>query len=150
MWRFKAIIVVIQMDKEKLQEQHLKLQFLYEQIKEIEKQTQLFNNQIVELTSTIQSLDDFKNLEEGTEILVPINQGMYAKAELKNNKELSVNVGSNVSVKKNVEDTKKLINNQIEEIKKIQQQMILNLQKLSSQAGLIEEEINNFSEKNNQ
>jgi prefoldin subunit 5 len=68
--------------KEKMQESYLKLQFLHEQIQNIEKQTQLFNNQIVELTLTVQSLDDFKKIKEGTEILVPINQGMYAKAEI--------------------------------------------------------------------
>lgn len=131
--------------KEELQENYLKLQFLNEQIKEIEKQAQLFSNQIVELTLTAQSLDDFKNIKEGTEILVPVNQGMYAKAELKNNKDLLVNVGSDVSVKKNIEDTKKLITNQIEKVKEIQQQMVLNLQKLTSQASLIEKEINSLS-----
>lgn len=134
-------------NKENLQEQYLKLQFLHEQIKEIEKQTQLFNNQIVELTLTVQSLDDFKNIKQGTEILVPVNQGIYAKAELKNNKDLLVNVGSNVSVKKNIEDTKKLISNQIEEIKKLQEQMVLNLQKLTLQASSIEKEINELSKK---
>jgi len=134
-------------NKEKLQEQYLKLQFLHEQIKEIEKQTQLFNNQVVELSLTMQNLNDFKNIKQGTEILVPVNQGIYAKAELKNNKDLLVNVGSNVSVKKSIEDTKKLINNQIEEIKKLQEQMVLNLQKLTLQASSIEKEINELSKK---
>lgn len=134
-------------DKEKLQELYLKFQFLHEQIKEIEKQTQLFNNQIVELTATSQSLDDFKNLKQGTEILVPINQGMYAKAELKNNKELLVNVGASVAVKKNIEDTKKLITKQIEDVKEIQEQMLLNLQKLAMHATLIEKEISELSSK---
>ena len=134
-------------NKGKLQEHYLKLQFLHEQIKEMEKQTQLFNNQVVELTLTTQNLNDFKNLKQGTEILVPVNQGIYAKAELKNNKDLLVNVGSNVSVKKNIEDTKKLISNQIEEIKKLQEQMVLNLQKLTLQASSIEKEINELSKK---
>lgn len=134
-------------NKEKLQELYLKLQLLHEQIKEIEKQIQLFNNQVAELTLTMQSLDDFKKIKEGAEILVPINQGMYAKAELKNSTELLVNVGANVSVKKNIEDTKKLITNQIEEIKKLQQQMVLNLQNITSQANLIEGEINKISSK---
>lgn len=133
------------MDKEKLQELYVKLQLLHEQIKEIEKQTYLFNEQIVELALTVQSLDDFKNLKEGAEILVPISQGMFAKAELKNSKELLLNIGSNVAVKKNIEDAKNLINNQIEEIKKIQGKMLLNLQKLTSQASVIETEINELS-----
>ncbi len=128
-----------------MQELYLKLQMVHEQIKEIEKQDQMFNSQLVELTSTIQSLDDFKKLKEGTEILVPLNRGMYAKAELKNNNGLLVNVGSNVTVKKDIESTKKLINEQIAEITKVQQQMVINLQQLSSQAALIEKEINKIS-----
>jgi len=132
-------------NKEKMQELYLKLQMVHEQIKEIEKQDQMFNSQLVELTSTIQSLDDFKKLKEGTEILVPLNRGMYAKAELKNNNGLLVNVGSNVTVKKDIESTKKLINEQIAEITKVQQQMVINLQQLSSQAALIEKEINKIS-----
>jgi len=132
-------------DKEKMQELYLKLQMVHEQIKEVEKQDQLFNNQIMELTTTIQSLDDFKDLKEGTEILVPLNRGMYAKAELKDNKKLLVNVGSNVTVKKDIESTKKLINEQIAEITKVQQQMIVNMQQLSSQAALIEKEISKIS-----
>ena len=128
-----------------MQELYLKLQMVHEQIKEIEKQDQMFNNQIVELTSTIQSLDDFKKLKEGTEILVPLNRGMYAKAELKNNEKLLVNVGSNVTVKKDIESTKKLINEQITEITNVQQQMVMNLQQLTSQAALIEGEINKIS-----
>ena len=128
-----------------MQELYLKLQMVHEQIKEIEKQDQMFNNQLVELTSTIQSLDDFKKLKEGTEILVPLNRGMYAKAELKNNEKLLVNVGSNVTVKKDIESTKKLINEQITEITNVQQQMVMNLQQLTSQASLIEGEINKIS-----
>ena len=128
-----------------MQELYLKLQMVHEQIKEIEKQDQMFNNQLVELTSTIQSLDDFKKLKEGTEILVPLNRGMYAKAELKNNEKLLVNVGSNVTVKKDIESTKKLINEQITEITNVQQQMVMNLQQLTSQAALIEGEINKIS-----
>lgn len=128
-----------------MQELYLKFQMVHEQINEIEKQDQMFNSQIVELTSTIQSLDDFKKLKEGTEILVPLNRGMYAKAELKDNTGLLVNVGANVTVEKDIESTKKLINEQIAEITNVQQQMIASMQQLTSQAALIEGEINRIS-----
>lgn len=128
-------------NKEKLQELYMKLQMIHEQIKELEKQGQLFNNQLVELNTTMEDLDDFKNLKEGTEMLIPINKGIHAKVTLKQNKDLLVNVGSNVCVQKNVEETKKLLSTQIDEIKKIQEQSILNLQQLAAQSGTIEEEI---------
>lgn len=132
---------------EKLQESQMKLQFLHQQIKETEKQSQLMNNQMMELTLSNQYLDDFEKLKPGTEILVPINQGMYAKAELKETKKLTVNIGANVSVQKNISDTKKLLENQIVEIKNIQNNLVENLQKLASQAASVEKEIKDFSKK---
>jgi prefoldin alpha subunit len=133
------------MEEKKLQEMYLNLQLLDQQIKQTQKQVQVLNNQLVELSMTKQSLDDLKEINKGTEILVPISSGIYSKAELKDNNELIVNVGSNVTVKKNIEETKKLVNDQIEELAKIQIQMNTELEKLISNATSIEKEINQLA-----
>lgn len=129
------------MDKEKLKESQYKLQYIHSQIQEVEKQSEMLNQQSNEMKMSIQYLDDFGKLKEGTEILVPINQGMYARAKLLDTKDLLVNVGSDVSVKKDIQGTKKLLEKQIDEIKKVQERMVLNLQELAIQANKVEEEI---------
>jgi len=131
--------------KKKLQEEYVKLQYIYEQIKEIENQNQLFSGQIAGLALTSQNLDDFKEVKKSSEILVPLSQGIYAKAELKENDPLLINVGSGVAVSKSIEDTKKMIDSQITEIKRIQERMVLNLHNLSQQALAAEKEINRIS-----
>lgn len=130
-----------------LKESQLKLQYLYEQIKEIEKQSQVLNKQMMELAMSAQNLDEFKKLKPDTQILIPINTGMYAKAKLTDTSELLVNVGSDVTIKKNIEDTKKLLQNQIVEIKSIQDNLVSNLQNLATKAGMLEKDIKKIKKK---
>ncbi len=131
--------------KDQLQQKYLELQLITAQIREQQKQMQLLENQLVELANSKKTLDEFENIREGSNILVPISPGIFAKATLKNNKELIVNVGAAVTVKKTVEDTKKLIEKQFIEIQKIQKEVFENIQNLNSQAEKIEKEISQLA-----
>lgn len=117
------------------------------QINQVQKQIQALNNQLVELELVNKGLDDFKETKAGTGILVSLSPGIYARAELKNNEDLIVNIGANVVVKKKIPDTKKLIDNQINEIKKIREQMTGDIQKLILKASSVEKEINSIVSK---
>ncbi len=133
-------------NKEKrLQKLYLQFQMLDQQIKQVQQQATALNTQLVDLVGTTQSLEDLKNVKAGTEILVPISSGVYSKAEIKDTQNLIVNVGANTTVKKNVNDTKKIIEEQIEEMKKLQKQMLEELNRLTTQAALIEKEMNKIS-----
>ena len=129
-------------EKKELQKKYVELQMIDAQINQIQKQIQMLDNQLMELEMINVSLDDFGNISAGTEILTSLAPGIYTKAELKDNDELIVNVGSNIVVKKNVAETKKMINHQLGEMRKLQEQIIAELNKLILKAGSIEQEIN--------
>ncbi len=131
--------------EEKLQKLYIEFQILDQQIKELEKQSTLLNNQLVELMVTNQNLEDIKNLKQKIEILTPLSSGIYAKAELKDSKNFIVNVGSNVALTQDVDSTKKLIENQIDEIKKLQENLVNQLQTQTSKAAMLEQEINKIA-----
>ena len=95
--------------------------------------------------ATSQSLEDAKDIEQGTEILVPLSSGIYAKAELKGNKNFIVNVGSNIALVKDIDSTKKLIESQIDEIKKLQENLITQLENSTAKAALLEHEISKIA-----
>jgi prefoldin alpha subunit len=128
-------------DNEKLQQFKIQHQMLTQQIQEFEKQNEMFQKQMIDLTMTVQSLDEFKEMKKGDEILVPINHGMYAKAEVKETGSLLVNVGSDVVVNKSVDDTKKLMQEQVVELAKIQERMNENMNKIIDQTRDVEKEI---------
>ena len=124
--------------EKKLQQMYMEFQMLEQHMKQMQKQLEMITQQLVDLTITNNSLDEFKKIKAGNEIFVPLSSGIFAKASLKENSELLVNVGANVAVKKDVESAKKLIQSQIEEVKKVQKQMLEELEKMSGRAAQLE------------
>ncbi|MCH8003836.1 MAG: prefoldin subunit alpha [Nanoarchaeota archaeon] len=131
--------------EEKLQKLYVEFQILSQHIKQLEEKSTALNNQLMELAVTNQSLGDIKKVKQGTDILVPLSSGIYAKAELKDSKNFIVNVGSNVTTLRDVDSTKKLIEDQINEIKNLQEQLVEELQENTSKAALLEQEINKIA-----
>ena len=130
--------------EKKAQELYMQFQMLDQHIKQLQRQLEAVTSQLVELSMTGSSLDEFKSLSAGKEIFVPLSSGIFAKASIKDTSELLVNVGANVAVKKDVASTKSLIQSQMEEVKKIQKQMIDDLEKMTSHAAHLEMQLQNM------
>ena len=128
----------------KAQEMYMEFQVLDQHIKQLQKQLEMVTHQLIELTVTSNSLDEFNNIKNEKEVFVPLSSGIFAKASIKDTSQLLVNVGANVVVKKDVAETKKLISNQIEEIKKVQKNMIDELDKMTEHAAQLEKQLQNL------
>ena len=124
--------------EKKAQEMYMQFQVLDQNIKQLQKQLEMITHQLIELNATSNSLDELKTIGNGKEIFVPLSSGIFAKASIKDTSELLVNVGANVVVRKDVASTKTLIQNQMEEIKKIQKQIIDELDKMTNHAAQLE------------
>ena len=126
-------------DKEqKAQEMYMEYQALDQRIKQLQKQLELITQQIMEATSTSQSIEEFRNAKTGSEILVPLTSGIFATATLKDTSELLVNVGAGTVVAKDISSAKKLIVSQIDEMQKVQKRMADELEKMMGHAGQLE------------
>ena len=131
--------------EEKLQKLYVEFKMLSQHIKQLEEKTAALNNQLMDLAVTNQSLEDMKKFKQGTEIMVPLSSGIYTKAEIKDSKNVIVNVGSNVTTVKDIDSTKKLIESQIEEVKNLHERLVNELQNNTSKAAILEEQINNIA-----
>ena len=129
-------------EEEKLQKLYLEFQMLDQSIKQLEKQSAALNNQLMDLMVTKHALEEMKNIGQGTEILTPLSSGIYIKTQLKDNENFIVNVGSNVTTVKDLQSTKKLIENQIDEIEKLQQNLATQMQTQTNKVSSLEQEIN--------
>jgi prefoldin alpha subunit len=138
----------MEQNEKKAQEMYMEYQMLEQGMRQLQKQLEMVTQQMMEVSSTRSSLDDFKNSKEGSEILVPINSGIFAKASLKSNSELLVNVGAGVVVTKDVESAKKLLEGQVEEMKKVQKKMVDELERLASKAENLEKELQKLMPQN--
>ena len=125
--------------EKKAQEMYMEFQMLEQHIKKLQAQLEAVTGQLMELNSTSNGLDEFEKIKGEREIFVPVSSGIFAKAKLTETTELLVNVGSNVVVKRDVSSAKKLIHGQMNEIKKIQERIADQLDKLTSRAGELQE-----------
>jgi prefoldin alpha subunit len=108
-----------------------KLSMLEQQAQEMKQQIESVDLQIRELESLKLSLEKL-NENPSNEMLAPIGRGIFVKAELKE-KDLFVNVGSNVIVKRTCNEAGEILTKQIEEISKIKRGIENNIGEIESQ-----------------
>lgn len=132
-------------NEKRFQEIYVEFQVLSNTIQQLEKQGTALENHLLELMVTKQSLDEIENVKPGTEILVPISAGIYARADIKESDKFIVNIGSNVALSKNLASTKKIIEDQVTEIKKLQENLSQELGINTAKAAELEEELNKIA-----
>ena len=134
-------------NEKRAQEMYMQFQAMDQHIKQLQKQLEAVTGQLMELDASSYSLDEFRKISPEKEILLPLSSGIFAKASIKDASELLVNVGANVVVQKNVDSAKRLIQSQIEEIKKIQKQLVGELEKMMGHAAQIEMQLQSLVSK---
>jgi len=123
------------------QQKYMELQMVNNQVKELQKQIQALENQVGEVDNILNNLDELKEIKVGSEILVPVANGIFLKAELKDSNNMKVNVGSNTVVVKTIDETKKLLGDQSIEISEVHDQLVAQLKKIMAHAERTEEEL---------
>lgn len=103
------------------QELIYRIQVMEQHMQQMQQQSQAIESGISELESLNRGLDEIPN-SEGKEILAQIGKGIYVKAKL-SSKEILVNVGEGNFVGKSVEETKKLIQRQIEKLNEMKKDL---------------------------
>ncbi len=134
-------------DKQReMQQKYLELQIIDQQLKQLQKQIQTIDAQIIELNNTKANIDDLENIKPGSGVLIPVNPGIFFKGVIKNSKEFKVNVGANTVVNKSATETKELINQQINEMSDVREQLLGNMQELILQAQVVQRDLEKFSQ----
>jgi prefoldin alpha subunit len=113
-----------------MQEKYIELQMLDQQVKQLQKYLQSFDQQLLEIRSVIGSIHEFSKLKVGSKIFAPIANGVFIKAKLEDSSELRVNVGNNVVVTKTVGEAIKLLEDQEKEIVQYRSETMANLEDL--------------------
>lgn len=127
--------------EEELQSKYYEFQLINEQIKQLQQQQEALDEQTSELKLTLEALTDLGKTREKETILVPIGQGIFAKAELKDSKNLIVNVGSNIMVGKDTEGAKKMLDERLQAVEIYKEQSSSGIMELARRAKKLEAEL---------
>ena len=99
-------------DEKNNEEKYMQLQMLQQQVEQITDYVEKLQGQQKELDNSIEALAELQKTKVNTEILAPIANGVFLKAELKDNQNLVVNVGAEVTVEKTIAEVLRLLEEQ--------------------------------------
>jgi prefoldin alpha subunit len=102
----------VEQNQQEMQEKFMMFQTLHKQIEQIQQHIEMMNQQKMELDISVTALKTLGETAAGTEILAPIANGIFMKAKVTDNQKLVVNVGSNVTTEKTVEQVVGLLEEQ--------------------------------------
>jgi len=119
------------MDEQEQQELYFKFSMFEKQIKELQQQIEAVENGIVDLTTLNFGLDELVG-NTGKEIYAPLGKGIFVKAKLIS-EELNVDIGSGNLVKKNIPETKELVESQIKKLQGIKIELENSLEEIGKE-----------------
>ncbi|PIN74570.1 prefoldin subunit alpha [Candidatus Woesearchaeota archaeon CG10_big_fil_rev_8_21_14_0_10_37_12] len=130
-----------------IQQKYMELQLIQHQLQQVQKQVQALDEQADEMDVVQQALADFSAAKPGSEMYVTVTPGVFAKAKLENNETVLLNVGAGAVVEKPVPDAKKIMAKQGTELRKMQEELTEQLQKLAHRGEHLQSELKKLIEK---
>jgi prefoldin alpha subunit len=124
-----------------LQQRYADMQAIERQIKEMQAQAEAVNSQVFEMTSAIASVNEISKDDKPKEALIPVAGGVFAKGEIKDTKKLILSVGAGICVEKSAEETVRIIEARLDELKKYSEQLNIQMNELNNSALQIEAEV---------
>lgn len=110
-------------DQKELQEKILSYRILQSRLESLIRGRELIANKIVEIESTLASIDEFVNSKE--KILFSLGSETYVFGEVNEKEKLIVGVGAGIALEKTMDEGKNTLNKRKTELEKI----ILDIQK---------------------
>lgn len=134
--------------REELQKIYFEAENYRRQLEGISGQIQMLELAKNEINSAIKALDSLNEAKEGDEILVPIGSGSFLKGQLKDTKNVIIGIGADISLEKNPNEAKKILEKREKDMQAAMEKMrdnaaVLNkkLMELNSESERIIQEI---------
>jgi len=129
------------MNPENRQRQYVEFQLVDQQIKQLQQQLLILEQQAGELTNLSNNLEDLKKVKPKTKSFSNLGPGVFVESTLEDTKHVLMDIGAEVRVKKTIPDAQKIINKQTEEIAKVTKNVEEQIQKLIVHAQKIQKEL---------
>lgn len=130
---------------QEIQQKYIELQILNQQIKKVQEQFMLFQQQLAELINLETSLLDMKDTKKDSEIFSSLGSGIFINSKLSDHENVLVNVGAGVLVTKTVDDAIKLVKTQIENVTQAQESVKEELTKAAMYSEQLTQELNELA-----
>ena len=126
------------MNEAEMRQKYMELQMAAQQVGQLQSQLEALQAKSQELMKNIENVAEMK--ERGSaEMLVPIVDGIFAKARTEDTGQVYVNVGAGVAVKKTIEQAGEMLKEKEAEMQRYRKEVLEELEKKSEEARMIEQ-----------
>ncbi len=129
---------------EEIRELIYKLQLFQAESESLQRQASLIELSLNEIENTIQTLNSMNGVKAGQEVIVPIGAGAHIYAIIARLDKVIINIGAGISVEKNIEDTKKILEKRREELRRGYEQIINNLSTVTAEIQKLQQEAQKY------
>ncbi len=124
----------------KAKEKVVEFQLLQQQFEQLQKYAEEIEMKLLEFHKTKESLQEVGAIKSGSEMFLPLAQGIFAKGKIEDPSTLLVNVGADIAVTKTVPQITELIDRQISELAEVKEKLDANMLKLTQRLNELLEE----------
>lgn len=117
------------------------LQMLDQQLKQTQKQIKNLHAQQESLAEGMLALEELDKVELGSEILIPITNGIFVKGTLTEKDNVTVNIGAQTAVQKTRNGARNILEEQYKEVGNLLVQLTGDFKQMYTQAKQLEEEL---------
>jgi len=129
-------------EKEKeLQRKYVQYQLMKSQLNSMLEEKMLLDQKVTEIMQTKQSVEQIKKVKDGQEIWSSLGSGSFIQANIKDTKNVAIELGAGVVVKKPVDEAMEILQKRLEEIVDIDNKLTIEINKLNKQINELEAQI---------
>lgn len=126
-----------ELSKEDIQKMSTQFQQLQYQADALSQQLNMVSASLAESEKAINTITGFEGVEDGQEILIPIGSGTNIMAKLLKPDTVIMEIGAGISMEKDLDNAKKSLEIQKEELTKFHQTTQNNLEQIATKMGVI-------------
>jgi prefoldin alpha subunit len=129
-----------------LNEKSIEFEMLRQQLAGVDGELQQLHNRLGAFDRAKQTLEGLKTAKEGDDLLIPLGEGLFVKADLKNIKEVLVGVGSNVVLGKELSKGVEYVQARIDEADNLISRLNSNAQLIMDRMRVLEKDLMDLTE----
>ncbi len=131
-------------NEERIRELIARIQLNQQRMDALQQQANLVQLSLNDLDNALKALTALEGKGEGQEMLVPIGAGSFVHARLANPEKILIGLGANVSVEKNLTDSKGIIQSRRTELEKVLLETTGAMDQVASELGRLQQEAQKY------
>jgi len=136
--------------EKELQKKYMQFQILRQQLGAMIQEKANMENKISELNMTIVAVKKLDEIKEGEEMWSTLGSGAFVRSNILDKNKTIVDIGLGIFAKKNLEDTKNILHDRLEEISRVFDELSSEIMNMEKQLGMLENDMQSLSAKINE